>query len=447
MTFANPLPWWVLALIAVTAAAVAWQTYRRMAASRARRAALTILRLAALLTIVLFLMRPVAQTTDGGGSHAVVPILVDTSRSMGIQDTGHSRRIDEARRIVVERLLPELGPAFQVEVLGYGDALVPQPPDQLAATARRSGMQAALGALRQRYRGRVVPGAVLLSDGGDTGGEGENSAADADLAIYPIGVGARTLGGDREVLSVTAADAVLDASRIDLGVTAISHGERTAPIDLRLLENGRAVDVVRLTPAAAEAPIHHVFRASPPAGAATVYTVEIAASPGDPVPENNTRSVLVQGPSRPRRVLLVEGAPGFEHSFLKRAWAGDRGLEVDAVIRKGTDERGAGTFYVQAAQARSEALVSGFPRTIEALSVYDAIVLANVDAALLTGSQTEAARAFVSRRGGGLLVLGAASFGPRGLTGTPLAEAFPLRRTSGSPPNGRSRQAVPTGWR
>jgi uncharacterized membrane protein len=432
VAFANPLPWWVLALILATAAAVAWQTYRRMAASLPRRAVLTVLRLAALLTIVLFLMRPVARTSDAGGSHAVVPILVDTSRSMGIQDAGGSSRIDEARRIVVERLMPELGPMFQVEVLGFGEALVPRAPDQLAATARRSGLQEALGALRHRYGGQVVPGAVLLSDGGDTGGGGEDSAGEAGVAIYPIGIGANTLEGDREVLSVTAADAVLDASRIDLGVTAITHGASAAAIDLRLLENGRPIGVAHLTPAGKDAPVHHVFRASPPAGAATIYTVEIPASAGDPVPENNTRSVLVQGPSRPRRVLLVEGAPGFEHSFLKRAWAGDRGLEVDAVVRKGTDEGGAGTFYVQAARSRSDALVSGFPGTLEALSAYDAVVLANVDAALLTGPQLEATTAFVSRRGGGLLVLGAASLGARGLTGSPLAEALPLRRAGGS---------------
>ena len=62
MAFENPLPWWVLTFIVLAAAAVAWQTYRHMPASPARRASLTTLRLAALLTIVLFLMRPVAST-------------------------------------------------------------------------------------------------------------------------------------------------------------------------------------------------------------------------------------------------------------------------------------------------------------------------------------------------------------------------------------------------
>jgi uncharacterized membrane protein len=206
---------------------------------------------------------------------------------------------------------------------------------------------------------------------------------------------------------------------------------------LRLLENGRAIQVAHLTPAAPNAPVHHVFHASPQRSAATVYTVDTPVLPGEPVPENNTRSVLVQGPSRPRRILLVEGAPGFEHSFLKRAWTGDQGLEVDAVVRKGKDEQGANTFYVQAAHARSDALVTGYPQTLEALSAYDAIVLANVDGAMLTGAQLEATRAFVSRRGGGLLVLGSASFARHGFLGTPVEDALPLQlsgRDGGVPP-------------
>jgi uncharacterized membrane protein len=63
---------------------------------------------------------------------------------------------------------------------------------------------------------------------------------------------------------------------------------------------------------------------------------------------------------------------------------------------------------------------------MEALCAYDALVLANVDAAMLSTAQLEAARAFVARRGGGLLVLGSASLGSQGLAGTPLGEALPL---------------------
>ena len=144
------------------------------------------------------------------------------------------------------------------------------------------------------------------------------------------------------------------------------------------------------------------------------------------VPENNARSVLVQSPSRPRRVLLVEGAPGFEHSFLKRAWASDPGLEIDSVVRKGRNEQGVDTFYIQAAQSRSDSLAAGYPATREALFRYDALVLANVEGHQFSRSQLDATRSFVSERGGGLLVLGARSFLRQGLAGTTLEDVLPL---------------------
>ena len=333
--------------------------------------------------------------------------------------------------------MPQLGPRFHVEVLGFGEGLEPRTADQLTAAARRSDLQAALGALRERYRGQVVAGVVLLSDGGDTSDAGEHAAAEAGVPVFPIGIGARMIAGDREVLSLTAAEAVLDDSRLDLAVSAVTHGAAAAPIELRLLENGRPIQVARLTQAAPDTPVHHVFHASPPRGAPTVYTVDTPLLAGDPVPENNSRGVLVPGPSRPRRILIVEGAPGFEHSFLKRALEADQGLEVDAVVRKGKDERGANTFYVQAARSRSDALLAGYPQTAETLSTYDAVVLANVEAAMLGSAQLEATRAFVSRRGGGLLVLGSASFGRQGLVGTPVEDALPLQL------NGREGSALP----
>src|SRR5213075_2327789 len=106
---------------------------------------------------------------------------------------------------------------------------------------------------------------------------------------------------------------------------------------------------------------------SPARGAATVYSVEIPAASGELTTDNNVRRVLVQPPARVRHVLFVEGAPGFEHSFMTRAWALDPALDVDAIVRKGKNELGADTFYIQAAQARTDALSAGFPGRTEAL--------------------------------------------------------------------------------
>lgn len=426
MSFAHPLPWWALALVVISAGLVAWLAYSRRTLPPQRRGVLVALRFVTLLALVVFVLRPVASGTDAGARDAVVAILVDTSRSMSIEDAGGGdRRIERARRIVVDRLLPAIGSQFHVEVLGFGDGVAPVAPDALSATARQSDVAGALAGVRERYRGRAVAGVILVSDGGDTSGTGERVAEDGP-PVYAIGVGSPVAGRDREILGVTAAETILDDSRVDLAVSAVSHGLSNTPIELRLLENGRPIDVRRVTPAADGAPVREVFQVSPGRGAPTVYTVETPVAAGELVPENNARRVLVQPPSRARRVLLVEGAPGFDHSFLKRAWATDSGLEIDSVVRKGRNEQGADTFYIQAAESRSASLAAGYPPTREALFRYDALVLANVEAHQFSRQQLEATRSFVGDRGGGLLVLGARSFLRQGLAGTALEDALPL---------------------
>ncbi|MFL6280010.1 MAG: glutamine amidotransferase [Vicinamibacterales bacterium] len=424
LTFTNALPWWAVSLVIGAIAAIAWRAYAHSIVPRPRRDVLIALRFVTLAALVLFLMRPI-RTTDSGRTDVFVPVLVDGSRSMGIEDADGQRRIDRARDLVTREIQPALGNQFHLDILSFGDRLRETSPADLAATDRQSDLSGALAAVGNRYRGRPVAGVVVISDGGDTSAM---PSADATLPpIYAFGVGSRTMGRDREVTSVTAAEAVADDSRIDLAVSAVSHGTGTEPIALQLVENGRPIEVRRIAPAAEGIPVHTVFQVTPGRGSAVVYSVQVPVVAGELVPENNRRSVLVQPPSRQHHVLFVEGAPGFEHSFLKRAWAADPGLDIDSIVRKGKTDQGADTYYIQASQSRSNALSSGYPSRAEDLFAYDAIVLANAESTQLTRNQQELTRAFVGKRGGGLLVLGAKSFVKPGFADTPIEEVLPLQ--------------------
>ena len=275
-------------------------------------------------------------------------------------------------------------------------------------------------------QGRSVAGIVVVSDGADTGGvEPQRGGA----PVYTVGVGAPAISRDREVLELTAGQAVVAESVVDLSISAVGHGFGLEPFDVRVLEDGRLLRVLRVTPPAEGAVVREVVPVSPKPETATLYTVEIPVDPTELVPENNVRSVLVQPPGRPRRVLLVEGAPGYEHSFLKRVLHDDPGIVVDAVVQKGQNDRGERTFYIQGVAGRVRALESGYPTTREALFAYDAVFLANFEAALLRPAQIEMTVAFVAERGGGLLVMGARSFQGRGLRGTILETLLPLPLT------------------
>ena len=274
-----------------------------------------------------------------------------------------------------------------------------------------------------------MAGIVVLSDGGDTSNRRLEEGRLAGAKVFPVGVGTSAPLQDREVVNVTAGEPLLPEASIDLSVSAVSRGFGTDPVELRVSANGRPVEIRRVIPAADGAPIHEVFTVSPAADQPTVYTVDIPGGSGDRVVENNRRSVLVPPQAARRKVLMVEGAPGFEHTFLKRALAADLGLDVDSVVRKGQNDDGRDTFFVQAGESRAAALSGGYPVTREALFQYDAIIFGNVEADFFTRDQLDLTARFVAERGGGLLVLGARSFERQGLTGTPLEEVLPVDLT------------------
>src|SRR3954468_17107786 len=201
LSFTNALPWWGVLLVTAAIAATAWRAYAQGVVPRPRRDVLIALRLVTLAALVLFLMRPI-RTSDSGRSDVFVPLLVDVSRSMSIEDADGQRRIDRARDLVTREVLPELGNQFHLDILSFGDRLRETSPADLAATDRQSDLSGALAAVGNRYRGRPVAGVVVISDGGDTSAI---PPADTTLPpIYAFGVGSRTMGRDREVTSVTA---------------------------------------------------------------------------------------------------------------------------------------------------------------------------------------------------------------------------------------------------
>jgi uncharacterized membrane protein len=438
MSFAYPLPWWLAVLLATAIGGLAYAEYRRPLAplSARQRGILAACRALVLAVLVVFLFRPIVLTRPRNGNDAIVPVLVDRSQSMRLGDADGQPRIARALSLLNTSLLPALSKSFTAEVYSAGDRLEPAVPGQIRPDARTSDLKGALTAVRDRYRGRQVAGIVLLTDGGDTGqwpadasAEGHAEEPSGGPPVFAVGFGSADRMRDREVVGITAGEQRLDQATVDLHVSVIASGFGRAPFVLRVLANGSEIETRRVTPPADGVPVEEIFAVAPDPGAPTVYTAEIPADASEAIAENNARSVLVNPAGRRRRLLMIEGAPGFEHTFVRRAWSRDPGLEVDAVGRKGKNVDGQDTFFVQAPNTRAPALTRGFPGRREDLYGYDAVILANVEGDVLTRAQLAMIADFVSERGGGLLVVGGQSFGLRGLRGTPVEEALPLELT------------------
>ncbi|MFN7977642.1 MAG: glutamine amidotransferase [Vicinamibacterales bacterium] len=440
MRFAVTLPWWGYATIAAACVGVAVVTYGGSRVDGRTRAGLTALRAVVLLLLAAAVLRPVRVVPPLGARDRLVPILVDVSRSMRIADAQGPARLQRALAAARD-LESTLAASVRTETWAFGEGATRAALDDMQASAGRSDLDGALAAVADHYRGRPLAGIVVLSDGGDTAAVRETMAA-LPVPVFTVGVGEPRITRDREIVGITAGEPRLADSTIDVQVSAVSTGVGTQPLELTLTANGRPVDVRRV-PVVDGAPVSTVFTVSPDPAAPTVYRVEVPVAPGEIANENNSRSVLVEPPGRPRKLLIIEGAPGYEHTFLKRALARDASLDVDSVIRKGQNDDGRPTFFVQAAASRATALAAGFPKTRAELFAYDALIFGNVEASFFSKEQLDATAAFVAARGGGLLVLGGRSFEREGLSGTPIDEVLPVDMADRRPSVARASADTP----
>ena len=196
MTFAYPLPWWLGVVVAAAVAALAFFEYRRPLAplTRVQRAVLIGCRASALAALVIFLCRPIVLLPPAGAHGAMVPVLIDVSRSMRLNDADGQTRIARAAAIVRNELLPALSGDFTAELYTAGEGLAPADVkliDRLSADARQTDLTGALAAVRERYRGQRVAGIVVVSDGGDTGQQPPVGADAGGAPVFAVGLGSR----------------------------------------------------------------------------------------------------------------------------------------------------------------------------------------------------------------------------------------------------------------
>jgi len=147
----------------------------------------------------------------------------------------------------------------------------------------------------------------------------------------------------------------------------------------------------------------------------------ITPAEGEILAENNTRETILDVDDGRRRILYFEGEPRFELKFLRRAVAKDENLRVVSMVRTAENK------YYRLGIDDPKELAEGFPKSAEELFGYRGLILGSVEASYFTQGQLKLIADFVSRRGGGLLVLG----GRRALTqggygNTPVAELLPV---------------------
>src|SRR5919201_1091268 len=134
MTFAYPVSWWLLVVLAAAIGSLAYFEYRRPLSPLTvpQRSVLVALRALVLAAIVIFLLRPIVLLPPASARDAAVPILVDVSRSMRLHDADGQARLARATTLLRTQLMPALSRQFAPEIYSVGERLEAADLDRLA---------------------------------------------------------------------------------------------------------------------------------------------------------------------------------------------------------------------------------------------------------------------------------------------------------------------------
>jgi uncharacterized membrane protein len=440
---------------AVALAALVWWFYRRLPVrvGRARRVTLTVLRTAAVIVLLLLIVPPLLRTRDNTTQNRFTVFLVDDSRSMGIQDAaGHKTRLAAARKLLGGRedavdltgsggLLADAAALGGVRVLRFADTM-----DRIATLGELKGqgestdLYTAIKAVDDRLRGVPLAAVVIISDGGHTAQNDPLNAARLMTAkgvpIYTLGLGDANPPADREVIAVATPRIVRRPSSVDVAVTVGTHGYKN-PYVVRLLEGDKVVGEAKVSPQDASEIRQVKIPLYVNREGIFTYTVLVPPEPGEKVLTNNSKQFRLEIQERRLPVLYVEGSPRTEYRFVRGALLRDKDFRIVTTLRTGKDAKGKDRWFVQGAESdagMAKELTEGFPRNKERLMEFEAVILGDIEAGLLTPAQQAMLEAFVAKGGGVLMLGGVNSFSAGGYEGTPVGKMLPVELAAATAP-------------
>ncbi len=481
-------PSWVLpalAIVAVATTLVVW-SYRGTRATPGVRVFAGLLKSLGLLLLAFCLLEPLINDRRVRPGANLFVVLADNSASLHVRDEGVTDTRGERLQKVLEKDTPwstRLAQDFDVRRYLFDSRLRSTDDfEELEFDGSASSLAASLDAVTRRYEGRPLAGVLVLSDGISTDElfarapesmlEGESGKWPS---VYPIAFGSSGAVRDISIDRVSVSETNFETAPISVRADVVHTGFDRQAITTELLDaEGLLIDesTQKIT---GDGRLHVRFEIDPDASGVQFYRLRTRIDPSggeedfddesdeedapsfeEGTNENNSRLVVVDRFQGPYRILYVSGRPNWEFKFLRRALEDDPEVELTGLIRiakrepkfeyrsrigestnplfRGFDKEQDETteqydeaVFLRLGTRDENELRDGFPKTSEVLFAYDAVILDDVEAGFFTQQQMTLLQDFVSRRGGGFLMLGGAeSFAKGKYRRTPIGDLLPV---------------------
>jgi uncharacterized membrane protein len=429
-----------------------------------------ILRIVGWVLLCLCLLNPLWSSSRPRSGANVVAVVADISRShLVATGTAKETRADaflaalkEGEKSEPIGWLKQLNQDFELRRYTVGDRL--QQIDHFETVefdGTASSLHTALRQLKLRYEGQPLAGIILLSDGIATDVPGSLEELAGMPPVFPILPPDDTSLPDVAIGTYSVTQTAFDDAPVTIQVQPAAVNVTSGQVAITLLDAEGTPIETQTRDVNDPSPLKFFHR---PTQAGTVfYTLKAAlkdAAGADIITEatnvNNEQLVAVERSTMPRRILYISGRPNWEFKFLRRAVETDPQLQMVGLIRiarkeakfdfRGREGESSNSLFrgfdqadpetaeeydepvlVRVGTKDNEELRGGFPEKPEDLFQFDAIVLDDIEADFFLADQMKLIYDFVSRRGGGFLMMGGQeSFRQGNYDRTPIGEMLPI---------------------
>ena len=483
-----------LCLAGLALAVLVWSYAQSRRRTGSQLAAL-LLKSLGIVALTTCLLEPLYTGTRPRPGSNLVLVVADDSRSLQVLDTATGQSRGAALREPLRDEAPwlvRLGQDFDLRRYAIDEALHPiKTFHELRQQGQASQLVEGLRALADRFRDRPVAGIVLLTDGNATDADAWGTDHEGLPPVFPVPLGSDARQLDVAVDRVEVTQTNFEAAPVTLTARVTGEALGGREVLLRVLdEEGHEVERRSLGTIADSEPRSERFLLRPEKTGISFYTVQALLKEEETLldrtekgqeatRENNQRIATVDRGGGPYRVLYVGGRPSWEFKFLRRAIDADDELNLVGLVRIARKEpkfaflgRGGertnplfrgftNQEEEQAEQYDQPVLIrlgtsdagelrQGFPSTADDLFPYHAVIIDDVEQAFFTQDQLALLQQFVSRRGGGFLMLGGVeSFAEGGYQRGPVAELLPVyvdRPQPGGSAEGHRLRLTREGW-
>ena len=301
--------------------------------------------------------------------------------------------------------------------------------EQLTADGDVTAIGSALEDLSTHHSTANLAGALLVSDFGQNSGTAPlQPARDLGIPIFTMGVGAthavdlsvdlqtslKMKRAEQTMVLATVRQQELDGESVTVRVTARQRSADDGAIDeSEPILIGERLVTLNAPSVAAEFPF------TPEEAGRFVFAAEVEPLDGEIVQQNNRTEREATIIDDFLRLLYVEYEPTWEWRFVKEVFHRDKlvGLRGFRTYLRSSDPT---------VRQTNELFVPSLTMPRNEFFQHDVIFLGDMPAAALSSRFCEMTKEFVSKFGGGLVVMAGPRFGPGELADTPLAEMLPV---------------------